>query len=171
MKTEIINQREKQTPLFKRSIETNDLSNFLAQRGFAVNEDPLTYPEISKIMGGRNPQGDARGILSSAMKIVRREHNFHYATIQNVGIKLILKTTDSVKHQIIRGSRAMKKGIEIGKCQDDKYLTPIEKDRHRNLMIHSQILLNISRMQSTKAIEYLQESKKMIPPPIEMFKR
>jgi len=136
---------ETQTPLFRQSIESQQLAKALADK----SHDPLfTYRELSTIAGVPEIT-ERRGPLVTAQRTVRREHRIKFAVIRGVGIKRlsdaeIVASRAQTRRKIGNAARESQK--DIGCIVREN----LSRDEKTQLDVESAALGIVSACMSTK---------------------
>ena len=122
---------EKKQPTFKRDVDTETLVAFLLKRHETAPGSTITYEELSGIIS-RKVNNGARHILSSARRVLSREHNILMTCIATVGLKFVEENSEVLgiadSHQK-RVRRANRNTLHIVKHVDMTDATPDEKAR------------------------------------------
>ncbi len=82
---------QKLTGRIQISNDTRILYNTLEFRMVKGGEDFVAYKDLTAAIGGRDVQGEARGILNTARKRLNREHGVLTTVVTNLGVQ---RTTD-----------------------------------------------------------------------------
>lgn len=118
----------------------------------------IHYKELSQMIG-RNVQGDARHVLSSARRVVLRENEIAFSVVENEGLRrmnddeLAMSYHPALRH--IR--RTAKKASRVVACADMAKLQP---DKQREVSVGLSTVGAIELFTATKNVRKIADSIK-----------
>lgn len=93
------------------------LYNYIVKRIIKEKVDAISYGDLSAVIGGRDVQGPARGLLQTARKNVEREYHLYLETIRGEGIKRSLQVAgllDATGRHIGRVTRrSIRRAVDV----------------------------------------------------------
>lgn len=104
-------QAVKRRPIAEMSSDRRILYNVIESHMVKGGEDFISYADLSKAIGGRDVQGEARGLLIGARKDVERDHGLLIEVVASEGLKRTKEVNGVLERQIRHVGRTTRRQI------------------------------------------------------------
>jgi len=142
-------------PIGQLGVDAALLAKRLAKAEFG---ELVTYSELSGMIG-RNIQGDARHVLSSARRVVLRENEIAFDVVENEGLRRMTddELAESYHPALSKIRRTARKAARVVACADMGKLSP---DKQRAVSAGLSAVGAIELFTSAKNVRKIEDSVK-----------